>query len=160
MADQKMVKVDMENTVGLRGAEGGAAVLYGPGKDIEVPEKLARGLGLTPKTMATQRKAADEPESVDFASMKVAELEDFLRSKEVDVSRLKGTGGRSKDQVVQADLVKAAQAKAAGEEPEYVEPDITPQGDGNGTETGDTPEGGTDATGGDTPTEENQGGQE
>lgn len=155
MADQEMVKVDLKNSVGLRGPDG-VSRLYGPGKGIEVPRKLADGLGLSTTVLAARRKAAaaeDGEEGASFDDMKVAELEELLRSQEVDVARLKGTGGQSKDQVVKADLVKAAKAKAAGDEPEYLPQETGDQGTG-GDDTGDTGEGGTDAT------TEDQGGQE
>lgn len=154
MANQEMVKVDLKNSVGLRGPDG-VSRLYGPGKGIEVPRKLADGLGLSTNVLAAKRReaAGGDEGGANFDEMKVADLEEYLRSEQVDVARLKGTGGQSKDQVVKADLVKAAKAKAAGNDPEYLPQETGDQGTGD-DDTGDTGEGDTDAT------TEDQGGQE
>lgn len=54
MADEQMVKVDLDNTVGHRLAgTRGPVTLYGPGKGIEVPVSLARALGITPAPVGT-----------------------------------------------------------------------------------------------------------
>lgn len=46
---EKMVRVDMKRSAGIRGAGESAATLYGPGENILVPERLAKALNLAPK---------------------------------------------------------------------------------------------------------------
>lgn len=48
MAEEKMVKVDLRNSVAQRSPGGGRGPMYGPGKGVEVPESLARSLGMVP----------------------------------------------------------------------------------------------------------------
>ena len=59
MAEEKMVKVDLKHSVGLRGTP-----IYGPGQGIEVPESFAQKLGLTASKAArsSTSKAGGEKE--------------------------------------------------------------------------------------------------
>lgn len=135
MANQeKMVTVDLNHSVGLRSAAGGGTVMYGPGKGVKVPERLARGLGLTAKELeegggllgageqerirnATGGEGGNGGGGQDFDAMTVADLEAHLASKNIQAAELKGSG--SGDSVVKADLVKAAKAVEAGKEPKF-----------------------------------------
>jgi hypothetical protein len=96
MADEKMVKVTLRNTVGLRGAGAGkyAGRLYGPG-EVEIPQEVAERLGLTG---SAARRGGGE----DLDGMTVEELKERADAQGIEV---KGSGADGRP--VKDDYVKA-----------------------------------------------------
>lgn len=112
MADEKMVKVDLRNSVGLRGPGAGkyAGVLYGPGKGVEVPEEVAQRLGIEGKRSRSRRAAAGaddggDDDRDDLNTWTVDELKDEAERRGIEVER--GDGGDGEP--LKADYVKALQ---------------------------------------------------
>lgn len=141
MADQeKMVKVDLRRSVGQRAAgAGGAITTYGPGQGVEVPESLARSLGLrsveqeqaatralggTATGTRTETGGEQEPqgEQEPDAGQDKDPYEGFLKDdfvaeaerRNLEVKRTDGKDGEPRVEDYRAALEKDDQAKAQG----------------------------------------------
>lgn len=89
MADQKMVKVDLRHSIGLKGGK-----LYGPGEGVEVPEELANALGLPASGEEPEGSEASEEEDTSLTASEAAEAADlesedtFLRIDDFDEAKV------------------------------------------------------------------------
>lgn len=87
MTDEKMISVDLENTVGVsRGPYAGK--LYGPGKGVKVPAGFAATLGLTASATSDASESSDP--NADLADMTRDQLEAEATALEIDLADGKG----------------------------------------------------------------------
>lgn len=101
MAEQKMVKVNLRNSVGLRNGP-----LYGPGEGVEVPQELADALGLKEQDLSTE-EVVQPPAPLSPARRELKDLHmDELRAL-ADANGVTVAPGRNRDEPNEADFRKA-----------------------------------------------------
>lgn len=99
---EKTVKVDLANSVGVsRGPYKGK--LYGPGQGIEMPEGLAKTLGLEPSTRTAEEggEDGDTNPNADVEAMNREELEAEAQRLEINIDDGRGENADGKYSVEQ-----------------------------------------------------------